>query len=285
MTNGLNRMRKLDRNTAVVAMLAIAPVAAAAKDLPLWEAGVGVAALHLPDYRGSDEYGLYAFPIPYFVYRGEIIKADRQGIRGKLFDTDRVELNISLNASLPVDSSRNRARRDMPDLEPSVEIGPSLDLTLWRSADRRRKLDFRAPLRAALTIESPPRSIGWVFSPRLNLDLQDVAGLSGWNLGVLVGPLYANRRFHRYFYAVEPQFATATRPAYEAPGGYAGAQFLTAVSKRFPRYWVGGFARWDTLRGAAFEDSPLVKSKRSFAAGIAIAWVFGESATRVEADE
>ncbi len=257
----------------------------AAEALPLWEAGAGLTVLQLPDYRGSDEAGAYVFPIPYFVYRGKIIKADREGIRGKLFDSDRAELNISLNASLPVDSSRNEARRDMPDLEPSVEIGPQLDLTLWRSADRRTKLDLRTPLRAAFTLESSPRAIGWVFSPRVNLDLRDVAGFSGWNLGILAGPLYANRRHHRYFYSVDPRFATASRPAYDAPGGYAGTQFLTAISKRFPRYWVGGFARWDTLRGAAFEDSPLVKSKRSFAAGIAISWIFGESSVRVDVQE
>lgn len=270
-----------------VAVLALATATAqvAAKDLPLWEAGAGLTVLQLPDYRGSDEAGAYVFPIPYFVYRGKIIKADREGIRGTLFDSDRAELNVSLNASLPVDSSRNEARRDMPDLKPSLEIGPALDLTLWRSADRRAKLDLRTPLRAAFTLESSPRAIGWVFSPRVNLDLRDVAGLSGWNLGILAGPLYSSRRFHRYFYSVDPQFATATRPTYAAPGGYAGTQFLTAVSKRFPRYWVGGFARWDTLRGAAFEDSPLVKSKRSFAAGIAVSWVFGESSVRVDAED
>jgi len=35
------------------------------------------------------------------------------------------------------------------------------------------------------------------------------------------------------------RYATAWRPAYQASGGYAGAQAITALSKRFPRYWVG----------------------------------------------
>jgi hypothetical protein len=61
-------------------------------------------------------------------------------------------------------------------------------------------------------------------------------------------------------------------------------QFLAAVSKRYPRFWVGGFARYDTLRGAAFEESPLVTSKRYVAAGVAISWILGESSERVNVD-
>ena len=258
---------------------------AGAKDLPLWEVGLGVGALAFPDYRGSDESRGYLLPVPYVVYRGEFLKADRNGIRGLLFDSDRVEFNLSLSASQPVSSRRNDARDGMPDLKPSIEFGPSLDLTLWRTDDRRTRLDLRLPVRAAFSIESNPRSLGWIASPRINLDIEDVAGLPGWNLGVLAGPIYATRRQHEYFYSVAPRFATAERPAYRASGGYSGTQFLAAVSKRFPGYWVGGFARYDTLNGAAFEDSPLTRRKHAAFAGVAIAWIIGESATRVDADE
>jgi hypothetical protein len=58
-------------------------------------------------------------------------------------------------------------------------------------------------------------------------------------------------------------------------------QFLMALSKRYPKFWVGGFARYDTLRSAAFESSPLVTSKRYVAAGFGISWIIGESSRRV----
>lgn len=45
------------------------------------------------------------------------------------------------------------------------------------------------------------------------------------------------------------------------------------MSKRFEKYWLGGFIKWDTLDGAEFEDSPLVRDKSQFTAGIAISWV------------
>jgi outer membrane scaffolding protein for murein synthesis (MipA/OmpV family) len=272
------------RSLAVWCALALcAP--AAAEELPLWELGVGVGAFALPDYRGSDEGRGYVLPVPYVVYRGEFLKADRHGIRGELFESERVNLNLSVAASLPVNSSRNAARAGMPDLDPSVEAGPSLELALWRSGDGRDLLELRLPLRAAFTLESSPRAIGWVATPNLNLDLAGRGALAGWNFGFLAGPLYGSRRQHEYFYGVAPQFGTPERPAYQAPGGYAGFQFLAAASRRFAGFWVGAFVRADTLRGAAFEASPLMKRDTYFAAGAGIAWVLGVSRERVEAPE
>jgi outer membrane scaffolding protein for murein synthesis (MipA/OmpV family) len=272
------------RALAVWCALAVSAPAAAG-ELPLWELGAGVGAFALPDYRGSDEARGYVLPVPYAVYRGEFLKADRHGIRGELFESERVELNLSVAASLPVNSSRNEARAGMPDLDPSVEVGPSLELALWRSGDGRGLLELRLPLRAAFTLESSPRAIGWVATPNLNLDLPGRGALAGWNFGFLAGPVYGSRRQHEYFYGVAPQFGTPERPAYAAPGGYAGLQFLAAASRRFAGIWVGAFVRADTLRGAAFEASPLVKRDSYFAAGAAIAWVLGVSRERVAATE
>ncbi len=249
---------------------------------PLWEAGIGAAVLSFPHYRGSDQSRAYVIPAPYLVYRGEIFKADRNGVRGVFFNTDRLNLNVSAGASLPVYSRDDGARAGMPDLKPSVELGPSLDVTLWRSTDLRANLDLRLPVRAAITVETNPRFIGGEFFPHLNLDLRDPAGFQGWNLGLLTGPVFADARYNRYFYEVRPAYANGSRPAYGAPaGGFAGTQFLMALSKRFPRFWTGAFARYDSLRGATFEESPLVTSKGYFAAGVAISWIFGESSERV----
>jgi outer membrane scaffolding protein for murein synthesis (MipA/OmpV family) len=268
-----------------MAALCLLAAPSAAEELPLWEFGAGVGAVALPDYRGSNEGRAYLLPVPYVVYRGKFLKADRHGIRGTLFDSERLDLNLSVAASLPVNSSRNEARSGMPDLEPSLEVGPSLEIALWRAPQGRDALALRLPLRAGFTLEAPPRSIGWVATPHLNLDLAGRGWLAGWNLGLLTGPIYGSKRQHQYFYGVAPQFATATRPAYDAPGGYAGLQFLAALSRRFDGFWLGGFVRADTLRGAAFEASPLLKRGTYVAAGVGIAWVLGTSQQRVEAQE
>ena len=259
--------------------------AAAAQDKPLWEVGAGVGVLSLPAWRGADDTRTYVLPTPYFTYHGDFFRADRHGIRGVLFDSDRVDLGISLSASPPAGSERNSARAGMPDLKATAEIGPQLDLNLWRSDTRARSLKLQLPLRAAFTLAGSPEQEGWVFSPALNLDVTDLPGMPGWNLGLRTGPIYATRRQHAYFYEVTAAQATATRPAYEARGGYSGSQFLGALSKRFPGYWVGAYARYDALQGAAFEDSPLVARRHYLAAGVAVSWIFGESSQRVVVDD
>jgi outer membrane protein len=253
---------------------------AMAKEEPLWEFGLGVGALGFEDYRGADSSHVYPIPLPYFVYNGKFLKADRDGVRGTLFNQDWIELNLSANATTPV--RNNRERSGMPDLRSTVELGPSLNLHLLRSADARYKFDLQVPLRAALTVESRPHAIGWTFEPRLNLDVADPLGHVGWSLGVAAGPLFADRRYHRYFYSVAPQYASELRPAYQATGGYAGAQGLLALSKRFANRWVGAYVRYDTLAGAAFADSPLVQRDSYWAFGFGISWMIGRSSQMVD---
>ena len=260
--------------------LSVIPLYSHARDVPLWEAGAGVAAIDFPDYRGSDERHAYVLPVPYVVYRGEFLKIDREKVRGLFFKNDYAELDVSLNGSVPVKSSDNQARQGMPDLEPTLEIGPSLNLFLLHSEAKKTYLDLRLPLRPVIDIHAKYQ--GYVFQPQLNLDVRDLGGNAGLNLGIAAGPIFADQRYHQYFYGVDAAYATASRPAYQARGGYAGTQFISALSKRFPHYWVGGFVKWDSLHGAVFEDSPLVKRKQNFSAGFAVSWIFAESKTQVQ---
>lgn len=269
-------------------MLALAviawPMGSRAEEKPLWEAGLGVGALVFPDYRGSDQVNAYPLPLPYFVYRGKFLKADRDGLRGELFDQRYLELNLSMNATIPVSSDDNEARAGMPNLRPTLEFGPSLEVHLWRSPEQTLKLDLVMPLRLPITLESSPKTLGWNFSPRLNLDIDDVGGLQGWNFGIGAGPLFGAADYHEYFYSVAPRYATAARPVYDARGGYSGTHMITALSKRFPRYWVGAYLRYDSLRDAVFEDSPLVRRQNYLTGGIGIAWMIGQSKRLVNVD-
>ncbi|MGH8209550.1 MAG: MipA/OmpV family protein, partial [Steroidobacteraceae bacterium] len=252
------------------------------RELPLWELGLGLGAVGFRDYRGSDTTHAYPVPVPYFIYRGRYLQADRNGLKSKLFNQDRVELNVSLSATTPV--LNNATRQGMPELRPTLEIGPALDVHVWRSASERVKLDVRLPVRAAFTVGSPGY-IGWFSNPNINLDIANAAGFTGWNLGLLTGPLFAARRYDAYYYSVAPQYATLDRPAYQATGGYAGSQMLASLSKRYPKFWTGAYLRYDTLAGAAFESSPLVKSRGYWSAGIGIAWMIGHSSRLVEVPE
>ena len=260
------------------------PMSSQAEQKPLWEAGLGIGAVTFPDYRGSDESNVYPVPVPYFVYRGKFLKADREGVRGELFDRRYLELSFSMNARTPVRDD-NAARAGMPNLRPTLEFGPSLDMHLWRSRNEELKLDLVMPLRLPITVESSPQTLGWNFAPRLNLDIENFAGQPGLNFGIGVGPLFGAAEYHEYIYSVAPQFATAQRPAYDARGGYSGTHVVAAISKRFPKYWVGAYLSYDNLRNAAFEDSPLVRRQNYVTGGIGIAWMIGKSKRMVEVEQ
>jgi MipA family protein len=274
--------RRLLGLTAAV-LLAGAGTAARADQKPLWEAGLGVGVVAFNDYRGADTTHVYPLPVPYFIYRGEILKSDSDGLRGKFFTRPWIEFTLSVNGTTPVRNSS--ARAGMPDLKSTLELGAAINVHMWRSSDQRVKLDLRMPVRGALTLEASPQFIGGFFAPNVSLDLAQLKGTQGWKLGLLAGPLFANRRYNDYFYTVAPQYATAERPEYEAHGGYAGAQALASLTRRYPRYWIGGYLRHDFLEGASFIDSPLVKTHGYWSGGIAITWILGQSARTLESED
>ncbi len=271
-------------SAALLCYQAAQPSLAEEEQKPLWEFGLGAFAVQLPAYRGAVETSNSVLPVPYLIYRGERLKADKDGVRGVFFESDMAEVNLSIAASPPINSSNVAVRQGMPDLNSSFEIGPSVDLKLWHSPAQDIKFKVFLPVRAAFTVEHDPRFIGWQFTPRLALDVENPLGMNGWTLGTLAGPVFGSAEQHDYFYGVAPQYATAARPVFVAQSGYAGVQALSALWKRFPSFWVGGFLRYDNVRGAVFENSPLVTQKSGFSGGVAVTWVFAESSKKVRVE-
>ena len=139
--------------------------------------------------------------------------------------------------------------------------------------------------RAAITVNFHPRYVGLVFAPALDFDMHDLPHLRGWDFGVLAGPRFTDRTYNQTIYGVPAAYATPSRRAYSAAGGYAGAQFTAAVSRRFASFWLGAFVRYDELRGAVFTDSPLVRQRDAVSFGFAAAWIFAQSHRMVDVAE
>lgn len=246
--------------------------------LPLWELGIGVAPLSMPSYRGSKTQEFYLAPMPYVIFRGDFLKIDREGIRGLLYDSDRLRLDISADGSIPASSNEGDVREGMPDLDPVGEIGPSINYLLHNGA--RTRLRLLLPVRAAFASDFTfIDHAGWKAHPQINADIMDAAGK--WNIGLSLGPVFADRRYHAYYYEVKPVYANENRPEWKASGGYSGTSVLLSASRRFAGTWVGLFVRYDNLSGTAFEDSPLVETRHSFMGGLGVAWIIGRSAQTV----
>lgn len=254
----------------IFTLLAVGPVRA--DPTSPWEIGIGMGGVYGPDYRGADEEQRHLLPFPYVLYQGERLTIDQEGARGQLFSSPRVTFYISAGAGLPADSEKNSARTGMPDLWPTGEIGPSLDLRLWQDDARRHVWSLRLPLRGVIATNlTDARDTGFVFAP--HLDYRGAGMVAGaWQTNLSFGPLFASERYHEYYYEVERAYATASRPAYEARGGYSGSRITVTLSRDYGRIWAGAFARYDRLAGAAFEDSPLVKRDESLMVGAAITY-------------
>ena len=115
-------------------------MALAGAEAPLWELGMGFGGLSFPVYRGADQRRDFLMPVPYVIYRGETFKADRRGVRGELFESNRLALNVSGSASLPVGSGDVAARLqfDSPDRVLSAECQCHTGRKWCKAVDRHR---------------------------------------------------------------------------------------------------------------------------------------------------
>lgn len=268
-------------SVAIWVMILLLPASAEAYHLPRWEWGLGVAGLYVPAYRGAKGHESYLLPIPFFAYRSEILRMDEEGMRGLLFESNRIRLDLSLAGNLPVPEDSDSARSEMPDLDPIGEIGPKLDLSLVHNGEPHQgelNIWLQMPVRAAFSVGDPLiAQQGWVFSPNVDISYRKGAIRSYWKVSMSFGPLYATRRYHEYFYEVTTPYVTVDRPRYQPEGGYSGSRAMLTVAMNSRHWFMGAFVRYDQLDGAVFENSPLVETKQYFAVGFAVSRILGAS--------
>jgi hypothetical protein len=248
---------------------------------PLWEFGVGAFSGWLPDYPAAGQNTVRTIAVPVPIYRGDILRVggeeNRGAVSGRFIKNDRFEFDVSLSGAFPVDSGSNNARRDMPDLDYLFGIGPQLRFKLINEPGRR-KLNFNVQARAVYSTDlSSIDSRGYVFNPKLNYTRQHVSDLD-LNVFTSVGPIFATEKLMDYFYQVDPEFVTPTRPAYDADAGYLGSNMTLGVSKRFNkrfRFMLG--TRLGIHTGATNDDSPLFKDELNVSVFSAFIWSIYQS--------
>lgn len=253
--------------------------AAPASGQPLWEVGLFAGALSAPAYPASSQQSRRALVLPYFVYRGEVLRADRGGVGARLAHSDRWELDIGFSGALPASSNDVELRRGMPDLGTLVEFGPRVKVKLAEPGPGQRVM-LDVPLRAALEINGGMRQVGYALEPRLAYER---AYASGWRARSAISLLVGDQQLNQYFYGVSSAYATATRPAYEAQSGLITTRLMFDVAKRItPDVSLFAFARHDLHGGAANRNSPLFAQDSGNTLGLGLTWTLGRSAARTQ---
>lgn len=244
---------------------------------PLWELGGVAFGVSQQAYPGAEDRTRRALALPYLIYRGPLLRADRGTVGLRALKTERFELDIGFAGAFGSDSDDSEARRGLPDLGTLVEFGPRATWRLGEDAAGGRWA-FELPLRGVFDVSDGFASRGLALEPELGYSRNSG---SGWRWGVSVGAVFGNRKLTDTFYGVAPAFATAERPAYEAEAGLIAWRLGLSASRRLTPDWrVFGFARVDSVAGAANRDSPLVRRETGTSVGVGLSWTWLRSARR-----
>ncbi len=251
--------------------------------LPLLELGAGVISVSVPDYPGASRSQVYTFPFPTGLYRGETLRADEDaGIRGRFIQNPNYELSFSGSLTFSSRSDENPVRSGMPDLDGLGEFGPSLIIRLKRSTGKTPyRLSLALPLRYAISTDWKRfDERGFVFNPFLFFVREkflhpDLILFSGIDIR------WATEKYMDYYYQVDPQYVTSSRPYYDAKAGYlqTGLYLGMAFTLKKKHTFFSGVQHL-SLNGAQNEESPLLVDTSQWAWAIGYSWWFYESELR-----
>lgn len=262
--------------------LAASSLAATAQDAPrrgppLWEVGGLAVGVSQQAYPGADEQLDRVRALPFVIYRGKVVRADGDTAGLRALKTDRVELDLGVSGAFGGGNSEIRAREGMRELGTLVELGPRLKIRLGDTAapasEGRWRLDL--PLRGVFDLSDSGRHRGMAFEPQIVFDRQ---ARGGWRYSTSLGAIVADRRLGEHFYGVSSAEARLGRPAYLAKSGLVAWRVSASASYSLSRDWrLFGFARLDTVAGAANEDSPLVRDRTGASVGIGVSYTWKRS--------
>jgi outer membrane scaffolding protein for murein synthesis (MipA/OmpV family) len=239
-----------------------------------FELGVGVAGADFPVYDGAAEKRTFVLPFPYFTIRSRFLDADRDAVRGKLLRGDDWSLDVDFGGNVDVTSSDTKERQGMPDLDWLGEVGPVLRYHAWRGGPGNG-IDLVVPARIADSVNVLDfHHRGFDSDPRIEWRATWFqAGNDRLILDANLAARFVDRGYADYYYSVTPQYATPTRPSYDAPGGYGGWSSQAGVSWHRGDMVYGAFIEHTSLHGAKYQSSPLVGDAGGWSFGLAVAWV------------
>jgi MipA family protein len=244
------------------------------KDKPLWEIGMAAIALSIPQYMGGEERYNLPLAVPFFIYRGELLKSDQDGIRGIFYKKENLTLDLGFGFDLPVRND-NGEREGMPRLYLTGQVGPRLNWTFDRSEDSP-EVSLHLPVR--YTLDTHGNALGWVAEPSLKIVEEGLGRQERLLLRFDLGVLFASEQYNDYYYSVQPQYVTAERPAYDASSGLhsyfakMNAEYQLQDNLKLRAYLI---AR--TLSPGVIDDSPLIKDELYLGGGIGFIWSFWQS--------
>jgi outer membrane scaffolding protein for murein synthesis (MipA/OmpV family) len=260
----------------------ITSIAEEANRLPLWQVGASIGAATIPHYTGSNQQHNLPLLFPAFIYRGDRLRASRGRVRGLFFSSKHFAIDIGASGQLPVYSENNDARKGMPDIPLTGEIGPRLVVRLYGDGNSNGiGILGRIPVRIVGGIDGTTG--GWTMGP--NIIIANIKNLPlGFNGFASAGIQYGSEDYNKLFYGVDEAYSTSWRPSYRAKRGISWFSVLFSASRQFnSNFSTRFYLQWRTLSGSVIADSPLVKTQNNLSASLWLTWLPWKS-KRMEGD-
>lgn len=231
--------------------------------------GLGMSVLSTPSYIGSEKQNLTILPFPYIEYSGKYLSIDRDKIYNEFYNTEKIQLELSLRGMLP-SKSEDTARVGMPDLDAMVELGPKLTYNIFAKNDS--KINLEIPLRAAFSLGDNLFEYQGYFSS-LDLNYQNYV-FNNFKINFVMGFGFSDQKINNYYYEVNSNYVNTNRNEYHSKSGYSDFHNSFSITKKVDSFWYGVFIKHYYLDGAIYEDSPLVETKNSTFGGLAFSYIF-----------
>jgi outer membrane scaffolding protein for murein synthesis (MipA/OmpV family) len=229
-----------------------------------------------PDYPGSDQERFHYVAFPVLYYHGKVLRSDREdGARARVINRPIFGIDVSGGGAFPVETDDNRARSGMKSLGWLGEFGPRAFARLvdnkgqqWRAfVTARGAMSARAS-------EFKQRGVlvasGLLFEHKRFL----VPELSWYSR---LSAQWASQEFNHYYYSVPDQYASATRPAYDARAGYHGTWLTAGLSYEVGDFIFSGGTSMVSVKGSANSASPLMRDDLNWSFFVGCAWFFYHS--------
>ncbi len=216
-------------------------------------------------------------------YRGKFLKADREGARAVLVDVERFEVEMSVSASVPTRSRRQRRAQRHARSAGQLRGRPETQ----RLAVARARSWHEARVAHAGARGRHRRELAALGRHDLRAEPQPRRGArTPGTSACMAGPLFGDRRRHARHLRCRPGVRDAR---------------ATGVSRerrlrRLARHWhrpraasktPGSVPSCVTTTCAArcSPTVPLVRRDHAFTVGVGVAWVFASSSVLVDADD
>ena len=247
---------------------------------PTFEFGVAAAALQVPAYPSSAVKNDRFFGAPWFIYRGDRVQVKEGGVELKAFQSEKLIIDVGIGAALGSDASDTPLRAGLPDLDFIFQLGPRFTVPLldetvdgirtrfnWVSALRFavstdfRSLDYQGPL---ATTELRFRKTGFKNN---NLEFN-----------ASIGATWLGDDLMDYFFSVDPRFAVATRPAFDADAGFLSLELGAGiVYKPTPKLTTALVFGVTSHEGSGIDESPLFEESITTQALLAVSYTIFRS--------